>query len=91
MAFEIIGREDVIEVFTNAPVEVCEQRDTKGLYAKARKGIIKNFTGVDFPFESPVGSEIELRTDLLTIQQSVEKCLEIILKKITFINDTQNE
>jgi len=53
MAKDIIGEDDFIEVFVNAPVEVCEQRDPKGLYKKAREGKIKDFTGIDAPFDIP--------------------------------------
>ncbi len=53
MALDIIGQENFFEVFVNAPLEVCEKRDTKDLYAKARRGEIKNFTGIDSPFEFP--------------------------------------
>ena len=58
MAQEIIGKDDFIEVFVDTPIEVCEQRDTKGLYEKARKGLIKDFTGVNAPFEKPVDTKV---------------------------------
>jgi bifunctional enzyme CysN/CysC len=67
-----------IEVFVNAPLEVCEQRDPKGLYAKARAKEIKEFTGISAPYEAPVTAEIELRTDQLTIPESVAKILEYL-------------
>jgi adenylylsulfate kinase len=70
MAKKIIG-DDCLEVFINAPLEVCEQRDVKGLYKKARNGEIKNFTGIDSPFESPKSPALEIRTD----QKSLEECL----------------
>ena len=70
MAKKIIG-DDCLEVFINAPLEVCEQRDVKGLYKKARNGEIKNFTGIDSPFESPKSPDLEIRTD----QKSLEECL----------------
>jgi adenylylsulfate kinase len=82
MAMDIIGREDFIEVYINAPLEVCEQRDVKGLYAKARRGEIKDFTGIGSPFEVPSGADIEIRTDLLSIDESVSKLMEFILPKI---------
>src|SRR5262249_13612361 len=65
-----------VEVFVNAPLEVCEQRDPKGLYAKARSHEIKNFTGISAPYEPPLSPEIELRTDLLNVPQSVSLVLE---------------
>ena len=67
-----------IEVFVNAPLEICEQRDPKGLYAKARAKEIKEFTGVSAPYEPPVEPEIELRTDQLTVAESVAKILEYL-------------
>jgi adenylylsulfate kinase len=74
-AKNIIGSSDFIEVFVNTPIEVCEQRDVKGLYAKARKGEIKDFTGITAPFEKPVNPAIEL-TDKLNVAESVKKILE---------------
>jgi len=67
-----------IEVFVNAPLNVCEQRDVKGLYAKARAGQLKEFTGVSAPYEPPEKPEIELRTDLLTPQQAVATVLNYL-------------
>ncbi len=86
MAKGIIGEEDFIEVYVNAPLAVCEQRDVKGLYQKAREGKIKNFTGIDAPFETPENPAIEIQTDKLTVKDSVQKCLEVILPKIEFRN-----
>jgi adenylylsulfate kinase len=82
LAMDIIGREDFIEVFVNAPLDVCEKRDVKGLYAKARRGEIRDFTGIDSPFENPTEADMEIRTDLLTVEESVEKLLEFILPKV---------
>ncbi len=64
-----------VEVYVNAPLEVCEQRDVKGLYKKARAGEIKNFTGIDDPYEPPLNPEVECRTDLETLEESVSKVL----------------
>lgn len=66
---------DFIEVYVNAPLEVCEQRDRKGLYRRARAGEIKGVTGVDDPYEPPLAPEVECRTDLETVAQSGEKVL----------------
>ncbi len=82
MALNVIGEENFIEVFVNAPIEVCEQRDTKGLYAKARKGEIKNFTGIDSPFELPMSAHIEVRTDLQTIEESVKQVMDYLMPVI---------
>lgn len=84
MAMNIIGKDNFIEVYVNAPIEVCEERDLKGLYAKARKGEIKNFTGIDSPFELPKGTDIEVRTDLQTVEESVKQILDNILPQIKF-------
>ncbi|NOX47508.1 MAG: adenylyl-sulfate kinase [Chlorobi bacterium] len=82
MAIDIIGKENFIEVFVNAPIEVCEQRDIKGLYAKARRGEIKNFTGIDSLFEKPQNCDIEIHTDLQSVKESIKQLLDYILPKI---------
>lgn len=79
MAMDIVGKENFIEVYINAPIEVCESRDVKGLYKKARRGEIKNFTGIDAPFEAPVNPDIELNTDKLTVEESAKKAMDFIL------------
>jgi len=66
---------DFIEVYVNAPLEVCEQRDVKGLYKKARAGEIKNFTGISDPYEPPLNPEVECRTELERVEESVAKVL----------------
>ena len=82
MAKEIIGPDDFIEVFINTPLEVCEARDVKGLYKKARKGEIKGFTGIDAPYEAPLQADIEIKTKDLTIEESVNLLYEHILSSI---------
>lgn len=67
-----------VEVFVNAPLEVCEKRDVKGLYAKARANQIKEFTGVSSNYEAPTSPEVEVRTDRLTIEESVKTILEYL-------------
>lgn len=74
-AKEIIGGEDFIEVYVNAPLDVCEERDVKGLYKKARAGEIKDFTGIDSPFEAPEHPDLEIKTDENSIEQSVQLIL----------------
>lgn len=71
-AKEIIGAKDFLEIFINTPLEVCEKRDVKGLYKKARKGEIKGFTGIDAPYEKPPKPALEIMTDQLSIEQSVD-------------------
>ncbi|MEB3210155.1 MAG: adenylyl-sulfate kinase [Leptolyngbyaceae bacterium] len=67
---------DFIEVYANAPLEICEERDVKGLYKKARSGEIKQFTGVSDPYEEPLNPEVECRTDLETLEESTDKVLK---------------
>jgi adenylylsulfate kinase len=79
IAKQIIGAENFIEVYINASVDTCEERDVKGLYKKARKGEIKDFTGISAPFEAPEYPEIEINTAQLSIDESVQKVLDYIL------------
>ncbi len=79
IAKDIIGEHDFIEVHVNASVETCETRDVKGLYKKARKGEIENFTGISAPFEDPENPELEINTSELSINESVNKVLKYIL------------
>ena len=79
IAKQIIGAENFIEVYINASVDTCEERDVKGLYKKARKGEIKNFTGTSAPFEAPKSPKIEINTAQLSIDESVQKVLDYIL------------
>lgn len=74
----IIGEQDFIEIYINAPLEVCEQRDVKGLYQKARAGAIKGFTGIDSPYEAPVQPALELKTDKLSLEESVHQIFDFI-------------
>ena len=67
---------DFLQVYVNAPVEVCEERDVKGLYKKARSGEIKQFTGISDPYEDPQKPDVECRTDLETEEESVAKVLD---------------
>lgn len=75
LASDIIGPSDFYEVFINTPLDLCEKRDVKGLYQKARKGEIKNFTGIDSPFENPDNPALEIKTENQTVDQSVSKTL----------------
>jgi len=75
----IIGKKNYIEVFINSPIEICEKRDPKGLYKKARAGLLKFFTGIDDPFEIPDQCDLEIRTDLLSIEESVQKIYDYII------------
>jgi adenylylsulfate kinase len=73
LAKSIIGENDFREIYVNAPLEICEQRDVKGLYAKARKGEIKDFTGIHQAFEAPEHASLEIKTGEEPFEQSLEK------------------
>ena len=79
LAREIIGEEDFREVFVSTPLEVCEQRDVKGLYAKARRGEVKAFTGISAPFEAPAHPDLTLDTSQMTLKEEVEAVIELIM------------
>ena len=78
MAADIIGEKDFVEVYVNTPLEECERRDVKGLYAKARKGEIPDFTGISAPFEVPQNPAIEIKTE----GRSTEACVKELLRHI---------
>ncbi|MFY0626279.1 MAG: adenylyl-sulfate kinase [Reichenbachiella sp.] len=79
---ELIGSDNYLEVFVNCPLEECEKRDVKGLYAKARRGEIKNFTGIDSPFEEPVNPDIEIESHKISVEESVERIYKVVKEKI---------
>jgi adenylylsulfate kinase len=83
MARSIIG-DKYFEVYINCPIEVCEARDVKGLYQRARAGEIKNFTGIDSPFEAPKNPDLEIRTDIHSIESCHNQLLENIIRKIKY-------
>lgn len=83
-AKDIIGAENFIEVFISTPIEVCEQRDIKGLYEKARKGEIKNFTGVDAIYEPPIDPDVNVDTSQYSIEESVKIVLDHIIPMIEY-------
>lgn len=82
IARRIIGETNFFEVYINAPFEVCEQRDVKGLYKKARNGELKNFTGLDAPFEAPKKPAVEVRTDQHTLEECRNQILAAIFERI---------
>ena len=83
MAARIIGKEDFMEIYVSTPLEECERRDVKGLYAKARRGEIRNFTGISAPFEAPEHPALSLDTSVLSVEESVKQLLALILPKVT--------
>jgi adenylylsulfate kinase len=84
MAREIIGHGNFIELFIKASLEVCEKRDVKGLYAKARAGIIKEFTGIDAPYEIPDHPDLTLDTSNSTVEASIKTALDYIIPRIEY-------
>lgn len=85
-AKKIIGAKNFVEVYINTPFDVCEQRDVKGLYKKARAGEIKNFTGLDAPFEAPNNPAVTINTSGQTVEESVNQLLNYILPIISIKN-----
>lgn len=83
MAARIIGQDDFLEVFVSTPLAECEKRDVKGLYAKARRGEIKNFTGISAPFEAPEHPALSLDTSVLSLEESVKRLLDIVLSRVS--------
>lgn len=79
----IVGAENYIEVFVDAPLEICEQRDVKGLYKKARAGEVKNFTGISSPYEKPANPDIVIATDKMSVEQSIDVLMKSITPKIS--------
>ena len=75
---ELVGKGRFLEIYTKASIETCEKRDTKGLYKKAREGLIKDFTGINAPYEEPEKPELLLGTD----RETIEECAEKVLKKL---------
>ncbi len=78
----IVGKENFVEVFVNTPIEECEKRDVKGLYAKARAGEIKDFTGVNAPYEAPENPDIEIDTSIVSLEESVAIIFKAIANKL---------
>ena len=80
MARDIIGSEDFKEVYVSTPLEECEKRDVKGLYARARRGEVKNFTGISAPFEAPQNPALSIDTSKLSLEESAMAVLDMILE-----------
>ena len=78
MARDIIGKEDFREVYVATPLDECERRDVKGLYARARRGEVKDFTGISAPFEAPAHPDLTLDTSQMTLKEEVETVVELI-------------
>jgi adenylylsulfate kinase len=82
MARSVVGAERFIEVHVAAPLEVCEKRDPKGLYAKARRGELPEFTGVSAPYEAPESAELVIETAQATVESCVQRLLDAVMSKI---------
>lgn len=80
MAREIVGADDFKEVFVSTPIEECERRDVKGLYARARRGEVKEFTGVSAPFEAPQHPALSIDTSVLPLEESIARVVEMVVK-----------
>jgi len=78
---ELVEDGEFVEVFVDAPVEICEERDVKGLYKKAREGIIKNFTGIDDPYEEPLKPEITIKTGETSLEGGVQIILDYLVNR----------
>ncbi len=83
LAKRIVGAPDFMEIYVNAPLDICEQRDVNGLYQKARRGEIKDFTGVDAPYDAPEHPALEIRTAEMTVEAAVETVFRFLLPHIT--------
>lgn len=77
----LVNNDEFIEVFIDAPIEICEERDPKGLYQKARCGEIKNFTGIDSPYEAPLNPEIHIKTDVMSVDESVQLIIDTLVNQ----------
>ncbi|MCC8358773.1 adenylyl-sulfate kinase [Salinimicrobium sediminilitoris] len=81
-ARKIIGESNFLEIYVNTPLSICEERDVKGLYKKARAGEIENFTGISSPYEAPEEPALEIRTQQMSINESIEKITEYLKVKL---------
>ncbi len=80
LARGIIGEQDFKEVYVSTPIEECERRDVKGLYARARRGEVKDFTGISAPFEAPKNPTLTIDTSVLPLEESVRQVVDMIMK-----------
>lgn len=80
---QIVGADNFIEVFVDASLEICEQRDVKGLYKKARAGEVKNFTGISSPYEKPDQPAVVVPTEKTSVEESVEMLMKVIVPRVS--------
>lgn len=81
---QTVGPENFVGVFVDCPLDICEQRDVKGLYQKARDGKIQNFTGIDSPYERPTNPDITIKTNEVSVEQALNQLMEMILPRIKY-------
>ncbi|PMH42558.1 adenylyl-sulfate kinase [Vibrio sp. 10N.286.49.B3] len=81
MVRDLVGNDEFLEVFVNVPLEICERRDPKGLYKKARAGEINNFTGIDSVYEAPLDAEIDLKAGDSALSDLVSQCIDELKKR----------
>ena len=81
LAKKLLGDENFIEVYCNCSFDICEKRDVKGLYKKARQGLIQNFTGIDSPYEEPRDPNLSIDTSLINVQDSVQMIVEFLKER----------
>ena len=84
---QIVGNDNFIEIYVNTSLEECEKRDTKGLYKKAREGEIKDMTGISSPYEAPINPDLEVATDVKSIEESVDKILNYLNSRLNIFNE----
>ena len=83
----VVGDDNMVEIYINTSVEECERRDVKGLYKKARKGEIKNLTGISAPYESPLHPDIQINTEEVTIVDAAKQIINFIIPKLILQNE----
>jgi adenylylsulfate kinase len=82
MVRQMVEKIEFLEIYVNCPIEICEERDAKGLYKKARAGEIKNFTGIDSDYEAPERPDMEIQSDKISANDAADKIVKYILKKL---------
>ena len=83
----VVGHNKMIEIYINTSIEECERRDVKGLYKKARKGEIKNMTGISAPYEPPLNPDIQINTEETTVIEAARQIIKFINQKLTLQNE----
>lgn len=87
---DLVGFSNFVEVYCYCPLEVCEKRDVKGLYKKARHGLIRNFTGISSPYEAPLEPQLTLNTAENSVEECVDMVMDVLLGSNSFLLETSN-